>query len=133
MRTAVFLMTNTEGRFCVLRSIWSGTRTLPNEWSTEPRVDFETLLTQFVRYNHWSSKEVTYLGPDRRRYVTADGYFFLDGARGGLPPAGWTTEWITLKQMRAWLIEGQFENPNHVDRALSLFEKHCRSPTADPC
>jgi hypothetical protein len=90
-------------------------------------------LTQFVRYNHWSSKEVTYLVPDRRRYVTADGYFFLDGAQGGLPPAGWTTEWVTLKQMKAWLAEGQFENPNQVDRALSLFEKHCRSLTADPC
>lgn len=133
MKIAIFLMTDTQGRFCVLRSLWSEKQTLPNEWSDDQQTRLETLLTEFIRTWHWTPKEAVYLGPDRHRFTTQDGYFFLEGVRGGITPTGWIGEWVTLKEIRERLRNGSFQNPDHIDRALSLYQKYRRSMVADPC
>lgn len=132
MRVAVFLMVD-MGRFCVLRSKQDGRLAIPNESSADPNNEFYSLLILFLAGYGWKRNEIVSLGPDRLRFVTEDFYFFVEGARGGIAPGGWTMEWVYLKQIKEWLREGQFENPDQVDRALSLFERYYRSLLADAC
>ncbi len=132
MRTAVFLMAN-MGRFCVLRSKWDERLAIPHESSADPNNEFNSLLILFLVGYGWKKNEIVSLGPDRHRFVTEDFYFFIEGARGGIAPGGWTMEWVYLKQIKEWLREGRFENPDQVDRALSLFERYHCSLLADAC